>query len=382
LHICFLTDHYPEPGGKTGGIGVFVQTLGRMLVQNGVQVSVVGAGYNATSIKSDEGVQVYRIKKSKWPVAKFAQHIWQLNSIIKKIHKKKPIHIIECSEVGLVSVRKIKGVKKVIRMHGGHHFFIHAQQMQLVLKTVWQEKISFKIADAICAVSQYVNTETAKYLNYNPANTTIIPNGVIPQNIQKLAVNTPIIPGRIVFVGTICEKKGARQLVQAFAAIKAAVPNATLYMVGPDWFFPNGESYTTYLQQYITPNIAPFITFTGPLANTEVPKLIASAQVSAYPSHMEAMPIAWLEAMALGKPILASNTGPGPEVITHLQQGILCNPYEPQSIANGIIELLTNSELAQQLGLNAMLKVQQHFDMQVLVHQNIAFYNSVVNNKI
>ncbi len=381
MHILFNSDHYPTPGGSTGGIGVFVQTLGRMLVKHGFEVTVIGAGYKINSVENDEGVQVIKIEKSKWRIGKFIQQVWKINVTIKKIHRKKPIDIIECSEVGLALLRNITGVKRVIRMHGGHHFFRHFEKRPLLAKTVWQEKRAFANADALCAVSHYVNNETAKWLHFHPAKTTILPNGVMPAKLLSLASNTEIVKGRIVFTGTVCEKKGARQLVQAFEMVKAAVPHATLCLVGPDWFFTNGSSYIEYLQQFIPNHLKASIEFIGRVANTEIPKWIASAEVCAYPSHMEAMPLAWLEAMALGKPIVASQTGPGPEVVSHEETGLLCNPHQPESIAENLIRLLTDEKLADSCSQNASLKVQEHFDMEKLVHQNIAFYKQVVDGK-
>jgi len=378
LHICFNSDHYPQVGGRTGGIGVFVQTLGRMLVSRGCKVTVVGAGYKQDSIDDDEGVQVIRIAKSKWPVGKFVQQIWRINAAIKKAHKQSPIHILECSEVGLALIKKISGVKNIIRMHGGHHFFIHAQHMKLVPKTVWQEKRSFEKTDALCAVSRYVNEETSKYLGFDAGKTTILYNGVLPAKLQLLAGDATTISGKIVFVGTICEKKGARQLVQSFAAVKKEVPHAELFMAGPDWFFPDGTSYTFYLQQYIPAELASSIHLMGALSNTEVPALIASAEVCVYPSHMEAMPMAWLEAMSVGKPVVASITGPGKELIDHEIDGLLCDPYSPESIASNLVRFLKNSAFAKQCGERAQQKVIKHFDMEKLVDENIAFYEKVL----
>jgi len=379
MHVCFNSDHYPTPGGNTGGIGVFVQTFGRLLVKHGISVTVVGAGYKYSSIEHDEGVQVIRIAKSKWPVAKYIPQLLRLNAAIKKAHGQNPIDIIESSEVGLALIQNIKGTKRVIRMHGGHHFFRHFEKRPLVAKTVWQEKTSFAKAHALCAVSNFVNEETAKYLSFNPRKTTVLYNGVMPQKLRALAANTQTVAGRIVFTGTVCEKKGARQLVQSFEAIRAAVPNATLCMVGPDWFFADGKSYREYLQQLIPENIKPFIQFVGAVANTQIPEWIASAQVCAYPSHMEAMPLAWLEAMALGKPVVASQSGPGPEIICHGKNGLLCDPHNPDNIADNIIRLLLDEHLAGSCGQQAAATVNQKFDMEKLVMDNIAFYQKTIS---
>lgn len=362
-----------------GGIGVFVQTLGRMLVQHGHQVTVVGAGYKTDSIDNDEGVQVVRIAKSKWPFGKFVQQVWRVNAAIKKAHQQNPIDIIECSEVGLALIKHIKGSKRVIRMHGGHHFFRHFENRRLVAKTVWQEKRSFAKADALCAVSHFVNEATAKWLPFDPAKTTIIYNGVMPEKLELLAAGTESVMGRIVFTGTVCEKKGARQLIQAFEIVRASVPDATLCLVGPDWTFQNGTSYIAYLQQFINADCKAFISFIGPVPNTEIPVWIASAQVSVYPSQMEAMPLAWLEAMSLGKAVVASQTGPGPEVIVHENEGLLCDPHNPASIAENLVRLLTDDALAKTCSQHARRKVLDVFDMNRLAGENIAFYQKVIN---
>ena len=72
-----------------------------------------------------------------------------------------------------------------------------------------------------------------------------------------------------------------------------------LKIVGRDWFFPNGDSYMDYLKTFITDDVKKHIEIVGAVPHTEIPKLIEEANICVYPSHMEAMPIAWLEGLAM-----------------------------------------------------------------------------------
>ena len=124
MHICFLTHEYPKESFPHGGVGTFIRTLGRNLVASGIDVSVIGTNYSKRfEFENDEGVNIYRL-----PFRKFRGMTWFLssravNKKLKELHKNKPIDIVESTELGLAFISKTKGVKYIIRLHGGHHFF-------------------------------------------------------------------------------------------------------------------------------------------------------------------------------------------------------------------------------------------------------------------
>jgi glycosyltransferase involved in cell wall biosynthesis len=89
---------------------------------------------------------------------------------------------------------------------------------------------------------------------------------------------------------------------------------------------------------------------------------------------MEAMPLAWLEGWAMGKAIVASETGPGPEAIEDGVSGLLCNPHEPDSIAEKIIRLLKDEELRRQLARQARERAVNFFSVESLTERNEKFY--------
>ena len=185
--------------------------------------------------------------------------------------------------------------------------------------------------------------------------------------------------GLILFVGTVCEKKGVRQLVQAIPRVVAAVPNARLWVVGRDWRDPKtGRSFTAGLRDQLPPGLAGRIEFRGSVEHAALPDLLARAQVCVYPSHMEALPVAWLEGLAMGKAVVASATGPGPEVIEDGVSGLLCDPHDPTSIADRVITLLKDPDLRVRLGAWARARAVERFSVEALVARNETFYRRCI----
>jgi glycosyltransferase involved in cell wall biosynthesis len=381
MHICFLTNEYPKEGFPHGGLGSFVKTMATALVQNGVQVSVVGLDYgHAFKTVNIEGVQIVRLPKSK-----IKGLAWYFNSraiakTIAGLHLKNPIHVVEGAELTLAFLPKIKGINYVIRLHGGHHFFAEGENRGINWWKGFQEKRSFKKADAFIAVSNYVKTHTAKYLSYDNKPIEVIFNPINSQLFQPQ--NSTVEPNNITFAGTLCEKKGVRQLIQAFPFIKKKFPKAVLNLYGRDWFFPDGSSYIKMLKEQELPKlggIAKDVVFHGAIANQEIPMAYAKAAVCVFPSHMETLGLVAPEAMAMEKAVVFTNLGPGPEVIIDGVTGLLCNPHSPEDIAQKVMFLMEHVGEATSLGKKARKLVLEQFEITNLLTRNRLFYKQIEN---
>ena len=77
------------------------------------------------------------------------------------------------------------------------------------------------------------------------------------------------------------------------------------------------------------------------------------------------------------KAVVFTNKGPGPEVIKDKETGLLCNPHHPEDIAKKIIWMLQNPEKRQVMGQQARLDTLRHFDVEMIVQQNLEFYNKI-----
>ena len=92
------------------------------------------------------------------------------------------------------------------------------------------------------------------------------------------------------------------------------------------------------------------------------------------PSFAEALPMTWLEAMAMEKAIVASDIGWAPEVMEHGETGFTVNPKYHLEYAKKIIQLLEDENLAKQMGENARKKVLKEFSAPIIAKRNIDFY--------
>ena len=379
MHICFLTNEYPKSGFPHGGLGSFVKTMAEALVGKGIQVTVVGLNYVlCDETENVNGVNVIRIQKSKVKGLAWYFNSKNIAKTIAAIHKKNPIYIVEGPELSLAFLPKIKEIKYIIRLHGGHHFFAEGENRGINWWKGFQEKRSFKKADAFIAVSNYVKSHTAKYLSYHNKPIEVVFNPINSQLFQPKDVAIDV--NNITFAGTICEKKGVRQLIQSFPLVKEKFPSAVLNLYGRDWLFPDGCSYVKMLQEIELLKLGEYakdVVFHGVVSFEEIPNIYAKAAICVFPSHMETLGLVAPEAMAMEKPVIFTKLGPGPEVIADGETGWLCNPHEPKEIANMIIQVLSNPHKASEIAKQGRLSILQQFEIKTIVSKNIEFYNKI-----
>lgn len=378
MHICFLCNEYPKEGFPHGGFGTFVKTIALPLVKTGAAVSVVGINYESISEhKIEEGISIVRIKKHRVKGLSWLLNSMDINKVLKDIHQKNPIDIIETSELGLAFIKKIESIRYIIRLHGGHHFFAEAEKRGINKWKGFQEKRSFKKADGFIAVSEYVKKYTEKYLSYRRKVVQVISN---PVDTALFSPGNRVdeIPYKIVFVGTVCEKKGVRQLIQAFQEVKPQYISSTLDIYGRDWNFPDGRSYISELRKEFSELQLDRIRFMGTIAHKELPNIYQSAAVCVFPSHMETQGLVAPEAMAMEKLVIFSETGPGPETIVDGETGFLINPYNASEIAEKIIFSFKNLEKTKIIGRNARAAAVEKFGSEMILKKNLEFYQSLL----
>lgn len=376
-HIVFLCNEYPP--FSHGGIGVLDQTLARRLVSAGWQVSVLGLyPVKELVVEDDQGVRVIRLPVISRPGLVSLVNAHRLQKAIKALNCEQTIDLIESSELGFGLLPANLPGKKIIRMSGGHTFFSVTLGGKPRFWRHLVERRSFALADHFCAVSKYVGETTRELMKMGDRKITILPNPVDPNLFRP---NPEIEPVRntILFVGTLVEKKGVRQLIEAIPLIRAVVPDAKLVLIGRDTTDKNtGAPYSETLKHILPFEYKEVVEFLGVKPNYEVTNWLARADICAYPSHMEAQGIVVIEAMAAGKAVVASQLGPGPELIEDGVNGLLCDPYSPRSIAEKIISLLTNDVLRYQLGKNARVTAVERFSIDVIIEENIRFYSDII----
>ena len=108
------------------------------------------------------------------------------------------------------------------------------------------------------------------------------------------------------------------------------------------------------------------VIFTG--RRDDIPAVTAAFDVAVLPSYREAQGLTILEAMALSRPVVASNVGGIPEMIENGRNGLLVPPHDPPALADAIVRLLTNHQLADMIGRAGHDTVHDRFCIQLMVN--------------
>lgn len=197
-------------------------------------------------------------------------------------------------------------------------------------------------AQAIICVSKALK-EKAVSLGADKSKTFVIPNGAdtsrfkpIPQNEVREKLNLQVDRKIILFIGRLHPVKGPDFLIDAISQIvnDAKQKELLLILVG------SGSMETRLKEQVTSLNISHNVLFAGGIAHKEIPCWINASDVVCIPSQSEGFGAVSVEALACGKPVIASNVGGLPEIITNDALGYLVEPGDTIQLAHAIRKAL------------------------------------------
>jgi glycosyltransferase involved in cell wall biosynthesis len=160
-------------------------------------------------------------------------------------------------------------------------------------------------------------------------------------------------------VARLEQEKGHVTLLDAWPNVLRSVPNAYLLVVG------EGSRREALERQVAELRIAHRVVFTG--RRDDVPAVTAALDVAVLPSYREAQGLTILEAMALSRPVVASNVGGIPEMVEDGVSGLLVPPGDPDALATAIARLLLDHSLADTLGRAGHDLVHDRFCVELMV---------------
>ena len=379
MKIGFLTPEYPhEKTGNSGGLGTSIKNLAHALTAMGHEVLILVYGQQKDAIFLDHKVEVHQIKNIKFKGLSWFFTRKKIEKIINSLYEKKKIEIVEATDwTGITSFIKPKKCPIVIKLNGSDTYFCHLDNRPVKWINKFHEKRALQNADGHVSVSAYTAKLTNQVFNQNH-NFTIIHNGIDMRLFEKS--NDSNEKNIILYFGTLIRKKGLLELPHAFNIIHEKNPNAQLVLVGKDAsdIISGNPSTWEMMQHLFTPNALEKVTYFGPVAYSEVKKQIEKATVCVFPTYAEALPVSWLEAMAMEKAIVASNIGWGNEIVENGISGFVAHPSNHQEYANKILQLLDDTALRKSMELKAKERILTHFEINLIANQNLAFYQKIV----
>ena len=169
--------------------------------------------------------------------------------------------------------------------------------------------------------------------------------------------STPLVG----IVGSVFREKGPQDLIAAWSTVVAAVPGAHLAIIGD-----GPDEFTRELRRAVdAARLQQHVSWLG--QRNDVPRLVGALDVLAMPSHEEAAPLAALEAMAAGIPVVATNVGGVAEYVRDGETGILVRRGDIRGLADAIVRLLTDEPARRRYGTAGRERLVERFSLAVQV---------------
>jgi len=381
-HIAYITAEYPHPDTPpAGGIGSFVKMMAKSLMKNNYQVTIFLCLSSKNQIWYDDNIRIIEIKGVSPSIFSPIKNRFKIRNCIKKYIKEDHIDLIEAPDwEGLHAFCDFK-IPVVTRIHGSVTYFNHLQRISKPRLLYYLERRAIKKSKKVIAVSQFSGIVTERVFAFASLDFEVIYNG-IDTDLFNITVPETLSNQNILYFGTLVRKKGMISLAHIFNEVHTINPNASLTLIGKDTLdFIENKSTWEVMKSILTPSALTKVCYKGVVPYKEMSQVISQASICVFPSFAEAFPISWLEAMAMGKPIVASSIGWASESIEDTKSGLLEYPEKHKDYAQKINKLLSNNSFARQLGKNAKQRVIDLFDQKKMVVKNITVYKNILENE-
>jgi len=380
MHIGFLTPEFPhEKTTHAAGIGTSIKNLVTALAGKGVQISVFVYGQDEDAIFEENGIKIHLIKKRRYGFFTWFFYRKFIQNYLNQFILSDKISIIEAPDwTGITAFMNLKA-PLIIRFHGSDAYFCKLESRKQKAKNFWFEKLGIQNATAFIAPTSFAGKVTKEIFNIQDKEIRTIHYGL---NLPQFQNDTPETFERnlILYVGTIIRKKGVLEFPEIFKQVVKEVPNAKLLLIGGDSFDIQTQNSSTWqlLKESLDDEISGNVTYLGKVPYQEIQEYIKKAHVCVFPTFAETLGMVTIESMAMKKPVVNSNIGWANELIVHNESGFLVYPKNHQEYAGEIVKLLKDEELCKLIGITARKRVEDVFDIENKVNENVAFYSEII----
>jgi glycosyltransferase involved in cell wall biosynthesis len=245
----------------------------------------------------------------------------------------------------------------------------------------WRRRLAYRFVSKqsrMVAVSEDIKKFLIKEIGIKNGRITTIYNGINlnlyrPDNNQRYKVrkelginnNQPLIGT----IGNLYPVKGHTYLLKAMAIVKKMCPVIKLLITG------RGRLLDELKREAIKLDIEKNVNFLG--FREDIPSLLQAIDIFVLPSISEGLPLSALEAMACEKPVVATNVGGVPEVIINGKTGFLVSPWNSEALAEKILLLLRNKNMANHFGRAGRARVEKEFNLEIMIQRYQELYESI-----
>ncbi|MDI6723947.1 MAG: glycosyltransferase family 4 protein [Methanobacterium sp.] len=268
-----------------------------------------------------------------------------------------------------------ENLKWLINMHGPwFSLFYHKSPLSSVSNFLITKflKMAFKKINKIVFVSEYLYSESEKIFGHVIKDKgVVIHNGINISSINGVKSIELKKGFNILFPGGPKLIKGGDILIESVKRLVNEIPDLNLYIALD---VPENHLIRQMVKNY---NLENHVNFVGFLNKKKYMAFLNSVDILVMPSRMESFGIVYLEAMALGIPVIASDVGGIPEIIKNQRNGILTS-LDPDDVSNAILTLYNDHEKRKNISINNLNDAHK-FEWANLVKKYVKLYSQLID---
>lgn len=391
--------------GLRGGMEIHGRNLLERLSEKGHKISVISTKHpEGKEFEEIKGIKIYYLKNTTFGSSRKG---WRKQALKKfrDIEKREDIDLVlsqQTAGYSVVKIAKSMGIPFVTIMHGCETMIFSSVLNQVrnfkrgylslfkaflssVYYSILQELYILRNSSLIIAVSDTVAKVIANRPFIDKNKLKVINHGInmdlfkISEDETKTTrkkLNILYHEKVILFLSFITKQKGADIAIRSFKRLVNENKNLKLIIAGNGEYLDEAKSLVNQL------DIKPNVIFTGFIPNQDASKYYNAADIFIFPTlRLESFGIVIIEAMACGRPIIASNIGGIPDVIDDSINGLLIPPGNIDELTKKTLFLLKNKDFANKLAINAREKAVQKFSLEKMVEETINVFELAIASK-
>jgi glycosyltransferase involved in cell wall biosynthesis len=374
------------------------------LAQKGHEVIVISTKHpSGRKYEEINGIRLYYLENTTFGSPRRGWKNESLRAFLEILKVEKIDLIVSQSKAGygILNFAKTEGIPSVTINHGYETMILwsilnqvanfrtgYAEVLKTLLSSIYyslfQEYTLLINSSAIIAVSDKVakvigrrpliDRNKIRIINYG-IDLEVFRSSKKNRRETRRALNLLDEDRVILFLSLISKQKGADVAIRAFKLLSREAKNIKLIVAGDGDYLPGAKQLAKSLA------IADKVIFPGFVRNEDTSLFYNASDVFIFPTlRLESFGIVIAEAMACGKPVIASNIGSIPNVIDNEVNGILIPPGDYRELASQIRRFLKDQDYFKMLSENAHLKATNSFGLDRMVRETICVFESVANH--
>lgn len=387
MNVCLVSREYPTDD-HAGGIGTYTEKTARGLARLGHTVYVITEAEGAPSTRVENGVTVLRLAAPQGRARLVARARSVSHALENLPHVPDIVQACEHRAEGFwYALRRHPRTKLVTRLATPsflvHELNSHAEVRKNGMRARYYfdplERLQTRRSDAIFSLSDALADIVCERWHIPRERVATIPNGV--DFAARYASQAGELPAELagkeflIYFGRLEERKGVHILAQALPEVLAAYPELHVVFAGNNLLTYMGRPMQAFVEQCNQPYLDR-LHFFPRLPQRQLYPLLDHALLAVLPSLWEAMGNVSLEALDMGKPVVATRGSGFGEVIEDGRSGLLLPPGDVQALRQALLSLLADRERLSRMSLAAKERAGR-FSLDRTTQELLRFYESL-----